>query len=62
MLIVLLERKKGFVVIDKEVNRNSKLRLMCKVRKLLMDEDEDEENSNLYRGFHLDILYLRSTL
>lgn len=62
MLIVLVERKKGFVVIDKEVNRNSKLRLMCKVRKLFVNEDEDEENSNLYRGSHLAVLYLRSTL
>lgn len=49
-------------MIDKEVKRNSKMRLMCKVRKMLDEEDGDEENSNLYRGSHLDILYLRSTL
>lgn len=35
---------------------------MCKVKKLLEDEDEDEENSNLFRGSHLAILYLRSFL
>lgn len=35
---------------------------MCKVRKMFVveDEDEDEEKSTPSRGSHLAILYLRS--